>query len=181
MRLRERSEFQLRGALLPVALVFLLATSAFGCRKKNEGNSPSVAGPPDRFTTVKLLPSSGPPVEVRAELAVTERERNVGLMYRGHLDAGAGMLFVFERPQVLGFWMRNTLIPLDMIFISSKKKVVGVVHNAQPRSLETRGVGMKLSQYVLEVNGGFAKKHSIKAGTPVEFTLPRKVRENLSH
>ena len=89
-------------------------------------------------------------------------------MFREHLDANAGMLFLFERPDRLSFWMHNTLIPLDMIFISDALRVVGVVENAEPHTDDPRAVD-GLSQYVLEVNAGFARTHGIGAGTAVAF------------
>ena len=102
------------------------------------------------------------------ELARTDEERGRGLMFREHLDADAGMLFLYEGEDIRRFWMRNTLIPLDMLFISADQRVVGIVENAEPQTDTLRQVGQP-SQYVLEVNGGFAAAHGITASTPVEF------------
>ncbi|MBS1124806.1 MAG: hypothetical protein H6Q90_7034, partial [Deltaproteobacteria bacterium] len=66
------------------------------------------------------------------------------------------------------FWMRDTLIPLDMIFISKDRRVVGVVANAQPRDERSHGVD-GLSRYVLEVNAGWSAKHGVARGTAVRF------------
>ncbi len=66
------------------------------------------------------------------------------------------------------FWMRNTLISLDMIFIGKDRRVIGVVENTEPMTDTSRRVG-KPSLYVLEVNAGFAAQHGIRAGTPVQF------------
>ena len=162
-----------RASLTTASLLCLLlpALGCSSCRKKTDGNASSATGPSDRFTTVTLTPPGGAPVKVRAELAITPKERNLGLMFRSELGKNEGMLFIFEQPQVLMFWMKNTVIPLDMIFIDENKVVLGVVHRAPPRSLQGRGVGRKLSRYVLEVNGGFAKRHGIVAGTKVTFKL----------
>lgn len=89
-------------------------------------------------------------------------------MFREHMDDGAGMIFLFEQPQQLAFWMHNTYIPLDMIFIRSDMTILGVVENAEPRTDDSRQVP-GLSQYVLEVNAGFARKHGIGAGHLVKF------------
>ncbi len=89
-------------------------------------------------------------------------------MFRESLGADAGMLFLYEEESVHRFWMRNTLIPLDMIFISGDHRVVGVVANAEPQTDTLRQVGQP-SQFVLEVNAGFAAAHAITAGTLVEF------------
>jgi hypothetical protein len=107
-------------------------------------------------------------VTVAIEVAKTSAERQQGLMYRKDLDPNAGMLFLFERPQQLTFWMHNTLVPLDMLFITSEWRVLGVVENATPLTDSSRSVpGM--SQYVLEVNAGFARRHGLGAGTSVRY------------
>ena len=95
-------------------------------------------------------------------------------MYREHLDADAGMLFVFEQPRVHAFWMKNTLIPLDMIFIGADRRIVGIVENAEPQDADgARRCGAP-SQYVLEIGGGLSARLGIRAGQPVEFQ--RRVR-----
>lgn len=106
---------------------------------------------------------------VSVEVANDDTKREVGLMYRKHLDDYAGMIFVFPQPAPLKFWMKNTVIPLDMIFADQTGRVTGVVANAVPFSETPLGVP-GLSQYVLEVNGGFAARHSIVAGDRMEFS-----------
>jgi uncharacterized protein len=110
----------------------------------------------------------GNPALVRVELARTPQERARGLMFRKQLDEDAGMLFLFDRTEVLTFWMKNTFVPLDMIFIDADRRVVGVVQGAQPLTTESRSVGQP-SRYVLEVNAGFAAQHGVGTGTVVEF------------
>ena len=128
----------------------------------------SACGGGDDTPQVVLRPEGRPEVRVRVELARTAQEHATGLMFRESLDADAGMLFLYQDEGIRVFWMRNTLIPLDMIFISADLTVAGVVENAEPQTDTQRQVG-KPSQYVLEVNGGFAAAHGITAGTPVEF------------
>ncbi len=99
---------------------------------------------------------------------VDEQGRARGLMFRRELDELAGMLFVFPAPENLRFWMHNTYLPLDMVFIRADRRVLGVVRNATPMTDDTRGVPGD-SQYVLEVRAGFAERHQITDGTPVEF------------
>jgi len=117
---------------------------------------------------VVLRPEGRPEVRVRVELARSGQEQAQGLMFRESLDADAGMLFLYQKEDIRIFWMRNTLIPLDMLFISANMRVVGIVENAEPQTDTRRQVGQP-SQSVLEVNGGFAAAHGITAGTPVEF------------
>lgn len=102
-------------------------------------------------------------VAVRVEVAATERARHRGLMFRERLAPGRGMLFVFGHPRVQTFWMHNTLIPLDMVFLDDKLRVVGVVAQATPRTDTPRGVGVP-SQYVVEVPGGWAAEHRVEPG-----------------
>jgi uncharacterized membrane protein (UPF0127 family) len=142
-----------------LALTLLLAVPLVSACGGGEG---------DDTPQVVLRPEGQPEVRVRVELARTGQELSRGLMYRESLDADAGMLFLYQEEGILVFWMKNTLIPLDMIFIGADLTVAGVVENAEPQTETLRQVG-KPSQYVLEVNGGFAAAHGITAGTPVEF------------
>ena len=104
----------------------------------------------------------------RLELAVTPEEHARGLMYRSRLDTDAGMLFVSRAPHPQVFWMKNTLIPLDMIFIGGDRRIVGIVENAEPETETARQVPLP-SQYVLEIGGGLSAKLGIRAGQPIEF------------
>lgn len=91
-----------------------------------------------------------------------------GLMYRKYLAPEAGMLFLMGDDDDHHFWMKNTLIPLDIMFITADLQVAGILENMQPHDTNSKGVG-KPSRYVLEVNGGYAKAHGIAAGTTVRF------------
>lgn len=104
----------------------------------------------------------------KAEPAVTEEEQALGLMFRPALGPDEGMLFISERDEVRSFWMRNTLIPLDMIFITSALKVAHVHRSAKPGD-ETAISSRLPVQYVLEVNAGKAASCRIREGTKVRF------------
>jgi uncharacterized membrane protein (UPF0127 family) len=117
---------------------------------------------------VVLMPPGRDPVTVRVEVARTEDERRRGLMFRKRMEQDAGMLFLFERPEQLTFWMRNTYIPLDMIFIAASMRVLGVVENAEPLTDASRSVEGQ-SQYVLEVNAGLSRRYGLTKGTAVRF------------
>ncbi|WP_164659289.1 DUF192 domain-containing protein [Tropicibacter sp. Alg240-R139] len=103
-------------------------------------------------------------IQFSIELAQTPKERSSGLMFRDHLAARAGMLFVFERPQRVAFWMKNTLIPLDMIFVDRTGVVSHVHHGAVPGD-ETPIPGGDQVYSVLEINAGLAKRYGISKGT----------------
>ena len=107
-------------------------------------------------------------IVVNVEVAATGAKRELGLMFRRHLDEEAGMIFLFKQPQHLTFWMKNTLIPLDMIFADSDGRIVGIVENAAPLSESIDAVDGD-SQFVLEVNGGFCKRHGVIAGDRLRF------------
>lgn len=107
-------------------------------------------------------------VTVPVEIADTPDKRALGLMYRKELAADAGMLFLFDAPEHLAFWMKNTVLPLDMIFITDDKHVLGVVKNAAPYTTTSRSVPGQ-SRYVLEVNAGFSDKHGVADGDAVTF------------
>lgn len=106
---------------------------------------------------------------IKAEIADNDASREIGLMYRKSLGANDGMLFVFKQPSHQTFWMKNTEIPLDMIFADASGKIVGIVADAKPYSEKLLSVNGD-SQYVLEVNGGFAESHGIAAGDVMKFT-----------
>lgn len=98
------------------------------------------------------------------ELADTPDERAQGLMYRESMARGAGMLFIYERPQNATFWMKNTLIPLDMIFVDEKGVVTHVHDRAVPGD-ETTIDGGDGVLAVLEINGGLAERYGIEPGS----------------
>ena len=98
------------------------------------------------------------------EVADDGAERAQGLMFRESLDPAAGMLFVYESPRRASFWMKNTLIPLDMIFADEAGRVTRVHENAVPLD-ETPIPGGDGVQFVLEINGGLTSQLGIVPGT----------------
>lgn len=128
----------------------------------------SVAAGCRRASEVVLHPRNGAAVRVPVELALTPEARSRGLMYRRDLPANAGMIFVFPITGELSFWMKNTPLPLDIIFIGEDLVVAGIVERAVP--FDERPLGVKRrSRYVLEVHAGFAQRHGLSAGDRVEF------------
>jgi uncharacterized protein len=123
-----------------------------------------------RGPCVSIVGADGKPrATVAVEVASTEPQREVGLMFRKHLDDNAGMIFVFPDAAPRNFWMHNTPIPLDMIFADATGRVTGIVANAEPFSDKLLGVEGN-AEYVLEVNGGFCAKNGIKAGDKMDFS-----------
>jgi uncharacterized membrane protein (UPF0127 family) len=139
-----------------------------GCKNSAGQRQTASVAPGDALASTVVVDTGERKLTFRVEVARTEPEREKGLMYRDHLAPDAGMLFLFERPSIQTFWMKNTLIPLDMIFISSGHTIAGVVANARPLTLTARSVN-EPSQYVLEIGGGLASRLGIRAGEHVEF------------
>ncbi|HEY7164640.1 MAG TPA: DUF192 domain-containing protein [Candidatus Binatia bacterium] len=126
---------------------------------------------------VTILTSNGGDVSFQVEVADTPAKRELGLMYRRDLPSDRGMIFLFPMETEQAFWMKNTPIPLDMIFISSSRRIVGIVQRAAPFTLDARSVPGS-SQYVLEINGGLSDRYGFKPGDRVQFkNIPADVRE----
>lgn len=124
----------------------------------------------------KEVPSDKIPIEIKGatvmvELADTKAEQTKGLMFRKSLDENEGMLFVFDSERRHSFWMKNTLIPLDMIWLNSKKEVVHIEHSAPPckESPCPTYSSDQHALYVLELKGGWAIKHNLNLGDTVSF------------
>lgn len=156
-------------------LRFAIAIAVVACSPsaKHEDNSstlpahdsqPTPQGPQPRV----FLSSAGGEVPVNVEIVSTPAKIGQGLMYRQHLPPDDGMLFLMGYENDWQFYMRNTLIPLDMIFIKKDMTVAGIVENAEPRTETLRQVGVP-SLYVLEVNGGWTAAHKVTAGATVRF------------
>ena len=104
------------------------------------------------------------------EIALTQEEKAKGLMFREFLNEDKGMLFVYDEEKVYNFWMKNTLIPLDIIWINSNKEVVYIKHEAQPCNglCESISPG-KNALFVLEINAGITEKLNIIIGDKIKF------------
>jgi len=104
------------------------------------------------------------------EIVKTQAEKAKGLMFRKSLEEDKGMLFVFDKEGIYSFWMKNTLIPLDIIWINSNKEVVYIEHNAQPCEEICGSLSpSKNSKYVLEINGGIAERLNMNIESKLEF------------
>lgn len=158
-----RSTYSLVFALLLPAWLGLGA----GCNKPPPPTSTTAQS--SQQPTVAFYPSSGsPPWPVKVELAKNDADRAKGLMYRRELAPNTGMLFVFEGPEIRRFWMRNTYLPLDMIFLNERKVVVGIEENTVPLDETSRGPDQP-AQYVVEVLAGEARRHGLTVGSRAEF------------
>ncbi len=106
----------------------------------------------------------------RVEIADDRRERAQGLMHVEEMARLAGMLFIYDRPQMVSFWMENTLIPLDLIFLDQTGLVLNVHSNAIPMDRTPIPGGSREVVYVLEVNGGVAEDFGIIEGSQMRHS-----------
>lgn len=129
----------------------------------------------DRFIKV-FLPGGR---EITAELAVTPAERERGLMFREKLEPDQGMLFVFEEEDLYSFWMKNTLIPLDIIWLNSHQQIVHIERDVPPCQHDPCP-GYRPRQpalYVLELKGGQAEANGLQLYQRISFVLPAWVKK----
>lgn len=147
-------------------MFFCAQALLIGCGATNSTLSET---PDFSYTTQTVsIQSATQTSSVTAEIADTEEKQDYGLMNRASLDENAGMLFVFDMDETHSFWMRDTLISLDMIFISAAKTIIYIEENATPLT-ETPIVPTEVCRYVLEVNAGFVASHGVSVGDTVVF------------
>jgi uncharacterized protein len=152
-------------AVLVARLVVLPACKNNG--QPSPSTSPAATTNPAAASTV-TIDTGERKLVFHVELAISPAAFQRGLMFRTQLAPDAGMLFVSRFPQAHTFWMKNTLIPLDMIFIGADRRIVGIVENAEPQTLTERRVP-GLSLYVLEIGGGVSGRMGIRPGQTVVF------------
>lgn len=140
------------------ALVLALALPVAGCSRQ------------EAESTIPLTITAGDTVHrFRVEVARTEAEQEKGLMFRTDLPADGGMLFPFAKPKLASFWMKNTAIPLDMIFVRADGSIDRIAENTIPESLEPVVSGGEVAA-VLELAGGTAAKLELDESAKVAWT-----------
>ena len=112
------------------------------------------------------------------EIRDDDKERAEGLMNRTELENDKGMLFIFEEENIYSFWMKNTLIPLDIIWINENLKIVWIAKNVSP-CLEDpcpSYAPQKKAKYVLEINANLSNEYNFKTGDNVQLQLRKKLQ-----
>jgi uncharacterized membrane protein (UPF0127 family) len=116
-------------------------------------------------------------IEFYVELADDDNERAMGLMYRKEMSDEEGMLFIFPNSQYRAFWMKNTLIPLDILYFDQNRKLININENTPPcKNTTTRCPNYpseKPAKYVLEINAGLSKKHGFRTGDELLIELKK--------
>ena len=137
-----------------------------GCKDKPEA-AKEITTEPVTFkqeAEAYLVKSAGDTIQhLKLEIADDDYQRETGLMYRQSMEADQGMLFIFDNEQPRGFYMKNTHIPLDLIFLDAQNKIVSITKDAKPESLETIPSNVP-AQYVLEINGGLSDQWNLAVG-----------------
>ncbi|GGD90647.1 hypothetical protein GCM10011390_06760 [Aureimonas endophytica] len=123
----------------------------------------ALAQPAFAQTSAANLVTASGAHKLEVELATTPKEREIGLMNRRSMPADHGMLFEFGQSAPVTMWMKNTLIPLDMLFLNERGEVTRIKERAQPESLDLIPSGGPV-RYVLELNGGAAARYGVKLG-----------------
>ena len=106
--------------------------------------------------------------QIDIELADNDRTRSTGMMYRPSMKEDRGMFFIFPYENFQSFWMRNTMISLDIIFVNSKMEIVTIHDSAKPYD-ENSYASTEVAQYVVEVNGGYCERHNLKVGDKISW------------
>lgn len=164
--------------------ICLMAIALAGCSSNTSGSAAASPSPAESAQAA-VHPESGLPVipltvqsgdkvhEFRVELARSPAEQAKGLMFRTAMGPDEGMIFPMSPPRVASFWMRNTVIPLDLLFVAPDGKVINIAANAVPYD-ETQLKAEGITGAVLELNGGRAAELGIRPGDRVTWTLPGK-------
>lgn len=147
------------GKCSPARLGAIIATSILGAGAVSAECAPDTVSLRGDFGTAQFT----------VDVADDNAERGQGLMFVEQMATMTGMLFVYDRPQRVSFWMRNTLIPLDMVFVDDAGVVQKIHSNAVPLD-ETPIFGGDGIQYVLEINGGLAARLGLEPGNEMQHS-----------
>jgi len=156
-----------------IAAALAVAVALAACRAEPASNASQPVPPPAAPSGLEVVPltiHSGERVHrFMIEVARTPEQQEQGLMFRERLGADEGMIFPFSFPRPASFWMRNTLIPLDMLFIREDGTIARIAANTVPLSEETVTSRGELVAAVLELRGGRAAELGIAEGDRVEW------------
>jgi uncharacterized protein len=160
-----------------IAMTLFLVVALASCQKEkpapkvDPGKGNAMAEPAFRKEgELEFITAGGAKHKIDIEIADTPADRSFGMMHRKRNEMNHGMLFIFEMEGPQAFWMKNTFIPLDIIYVDSQMRIVSIVENAQPlseRSLPSEGN----AQYVVEVNAGFCQQNGIRPGDAISYNV----------
>lgn len=158
--------------VLVVAVLTILGFYYLGYKNEFINKPINMQRQNSEFKKVRISGQNGD-IEFKVEIADNPMERSRGLMDRSSMEEDEGMLFIFEKSDYVKFWMKNTLIPLDMIFIDQNHKIAHIASEVKPCPDGVLDCPLYPSElpvrYVLEINAGLAKKYGFKNGDLVKF------------
>ena len=155
-----------RGMCCAALAVFLIAGEFFAAQDRAFCESPK----PEQGDLQFLRKDGSAAVSITIEIADTPEARIRGLMERWSLPDFHGMLFIFDNPEVQRFWMHNTPLSLDMIFVDENRRILNIAESTTPMSKQTYG-SRGPAQYVVEVKAGFSKRHGIEEGMRIQWQV----------
>ena len=175
------SKTQKRKFTLPILIIALLAVSAAYILLTNTNGNSEVLNnknmnKPEQIHFTKegeltfQTPDEKFKCQIDVELATDDIERAIGLMYREHMDEDQGMLFIFPKEEYQSFWMRNTVLSLDILYVNKNREIVTIHKNAVPFSEESLP-STEPAIYVVEVNAGFTTRHNISEGDKISWRV----------
>lgn len=161
-----------RNTLLFVAV--LLCAAVYSCKNKNKSEQIDIVTPPTepQFKpegSLSFLSENDTVKQIEIEIADNTAERMQGLMHRSSMSFDKGMLFIFDREEEQSFWMKNTKMSLDIIYVNANKEIVSISKHTQPYS-KTPIPSMKPALYVVETAAGFADRFGVKVGDRIAFS-----------
>ncbi len=158
-----------RGLLPYIPLLFILLTVSCGQAEEQRQDREPESRVLNFTTTVSFEESGAEPVSsIRAAVADTDHTRSEGLMNVHDLPPDAGMLFIFDGEEPRSFWMANTPLSLDIIYVNSDFEIVRIHRNTPPYSHESIESEVP-AKYVVEVNAGYTMRHDIREGMTISF------------
>lgn len=108
--------------------------------------------------------------QIEIEIADDQEQRAQGMMYRSAMDENKGMLFIHDYPEIQSYWMKNTKLPLDIIYVGDNKEIVTIYQGVMPYSKKSIPSSSE-ALYVVEVNAGFTGRHGIEEGDLIDFEI----------
>lgn len=160
--------------IVAFAAYFVLSNFVFTIEQNNNKGLTNAVNSPMTYTFKKegelsFSDANGKTLsKIEIEIADDNLQRETGLMLRRNMDENKGMLFIFPTEEFQAFWMKNTIMPLDIMYVNSNKEIVKIYENAEPYS-EKSLPSLKPAQFVVEVNAGYAKKYGIKEGDRIDW------------
>jgi uncharacterized protein len=159
--------------LLLIVVVAYLANRAVVSRNERQTLTAPAAAPEPAFVAegdLHFISAAGDTLRsITIEIADNSQDRVQGLMYRSALDDTQGMLFIFDREEEQSFWMKNTRIPLDILYVNRSLEIVSLYRQTQPYSTSPIP-SFKPALYVVEVRGGFCDQYGIAEGGRIAYT-----------